>query len=107
VTQDSDTENIEVIPDESVAMPDDSAHYSKLAEKVDSVLNTLTAREKRVIQKRFGFEGGQVQTLSEIGKAFDVTRERIRQIETKALRKLKHPTRLKALGASASDLNEN
>ena len=69
----------------------------KLREELDEVLATLTEREERVLRLRFGLVDGRVRTLEEVGKEFNVTRERIRQIEAKALRKLKHPSRSKRL----------
>jgi len=68
-----------------------------LKEQIDGVLSSLTPRERRVLQLRFGLEDGRSRTLEEVGKEFNVTRERIRQIEAKALRKLRHPTRSRKL----------
>lgn len=84
----ADTENIS---------PEEYANSSMLSEKIDQVLNQLTDREARVIRLRYGLEDGRTHTLEEVGKEFDVTRERIRQIEAKALKKLKHPLRAKVL----------
>lgn len=84
----ADTENIS---------PEEYANSSMLTEKIDQVLNQLTDREARVIRLRYGLEDGRTHTLEEVGKEFDVTRERIRQIEAKALKKLKHPLRAKVL----------
>ncbi|MBR6798568.1 MAG: sigma-70 family RNA polymerase sigma factor, partial [Firmicutes bacterium] len=75
----------------------EAAAFSMLKEQLVEVLDTLTEREQKVLKLRFGLEDGRVRTLEEVGKQFDVTRERIRQIEAKALRKLRHPTRSKKL----------
>ena len=85
------------IEDRSTMAPADAASYRLLKEQVDEVLNTLTDREKRVLQLRFGLEDGRSRTLEGVGREFGVTRERIRQIEAKALRKLRHPSRSKRL----------
>jgi RNA polymerase primary sigma factor len=77
--------------------PDEQATRELLKDHLDEVLDTLSPREKRVLQLRFGLEDGKQRTLEEVGKEFGVTRERIRQIEAKAVRKLKHPTRAKKL----------
>jgi len=84
---------------EDTKTPEPSSTVSKnlLKEQLDSVLDTLTDREKRILELRFGIEDGRPRTLEEVGKEFGVTRERIRQIEAKALRKLRHPTRSKKL----------
>lgn len=84
------------IPDEK-SRPEDQATRELLKDHLDEVLDTLSPREKRVLQLRFGLEDGKQRTLEEVGKEFGVTRERIRQIEAKAVRKLKHPTRAKKL----------
>ncbi len=84
------------IPDEK-SRPEEQATRELLKEHLDDVLNTLSPREKRVLQLRFGLEDGKQRTLEEVGREFGVTRERIRQIEAKAVRKLKHPTRAKKL----------
>jgi RNA polymerase primary sigma factor len=85
------------IPDESQLSPVDAASKQLLKDHLDEVLSTLTDREARVLKLRFGLEGNKQMTLEEVGKVFGVTRERIRQIEAKALRKLKHPSRRKKL----------
>ena len=86
------------IPDEETsARPEDAASHELLKEQVTEVLDTLNDREKKVLKLRFGLEDGRQRTLEEVGKEFGVTRERIRQIEAKALRKLRHPTRSKKL----------
>ena len=77
--------------------PADAVSYTLLREQLDEVLNTLTDREKNVLRLRFGLEDGRTRTLEEVGKEFNITRERIRQIEAKALRKLRHPSRSKKL----------
>ena len=77
--------------------PADAASRQLLKEQIDEVLSTLSLRERRVLQLRFGLEDGRSRTLEEVGKEFGVTRERIRQIEAKALRKLRHPSRSRKL----------
>jgi RNA polymerase primary sigma factor len=77
--------------------PIDAASYQLLKEQVDEVLHTLSERERRVLELRFGLTDGRSRTLEEVGGEFGVTRERIRQIEAKALRKLRHPTRSRKL----------
>ena len=85
------------IPDEGASEPSEAASYTLLKEQLVSVLSTLTPREEKVLKLRFGLEDGRTRTLEEVGKEFNVTRERIRQIEAKALRKLRHPSRSKKL----------
>jgi RNA polymerase primary sigma factor len=85
------------VPDESSLSPADVATRQMLKEQMDDVLDSLTSRERRVLQLRFGLEDGRQRTLEEVGREFGVTRERIRQIEAKALRKLRHPTRSRKL----------
>ena len=85
------------IPDEDASVPSEAARFSLLTEQLREVLDTLTAREKKVLELRFGIVDGRTRTLEEVGKEFNVTRERIRQIEAKALRKLRHPSRSKKL----------
>jgi RNA polymerase primary sigma factor len=77
--------------------PADAASYEMLKEQISEVLDTLTEREESVLRLRFGLDDGRSRTLEEVGKVFGVTRERIRQIEAKALRKLRHPSRSKQL----------
>ena len=77
--------------------PAEAAAFSMLKEQLVEVLDTLTEREQKVLKLRFGLEDGRARTLEEVGNEFDVTRERIRQIEAKALRKLRHPSRSKKL----------
>ena len=83
------------IEDKGADDPSDTTAYNLLKEKFLTVLNTLTDRERNVLSLRFGLSDGYSRTLEEVGKAFNVTRERIRQIEAKALRKMRHPTRLR------------
>jgi RNA polymerase primary sigma factor len=83
----------DLIEDKGVASPSDAAIGLDLKDHTASVLSTLTPREERIIKMRFGFEDGTQRTLEEVGQIFSVTRERIRQIEAKALRKLRHPSR--------------
>ena len=78
-------------------MPAEAAAATLLKEQLSEVLNTLTEREQKVLRLRFGMNDGRARTLEEVGKEFDVTRERIRQIEAKALRKLRHPSRSRKL----------
>ena len=85
------------IQDDDSPAPHDSAAYTLLKEQLEEVMNTLTPREAKVLKLRFGLEDGKARTLEEVGREFEVTRERIRQIEAKALRKLRHPSRSKKL----------
>ena len=85
------------IEDRNTLPPADVASRQLLKEQIEEVLGTLTPREQRVLQLRFGLEDGRSRTLEEVGKEFNVTRERIRQIEAKALRKLRHPSRSRKL----------
>ena len=85
------------IPDEGASEPSEAASFTLLKEQLVDVLSTLTPREEKVMKLRFGIEDGRTRTLEEVGKEFNVTRERIRQIEAKALRKLRHPSRSKKL----------
>jgi RNA polymerase primary sigma factor len=87
----------EFIEDEATLSPFESASRELLKDHIGDVLHTLNAREKRVLELRFGLKDGRTRTLEEVGKEFGVTRERIRQIEAKALRKLRHPSRSKRL----------
>lgn len=97
VGKEEDTRLKEFIPDEITLSPFDSASRELLKDHIGDVLHTLNAREKRVLELRFGLKDGRTRTLEEVGKEFGVTRERIRQIEAKALRKLRHPSRSKRL----------
>ena len=85
------------IQDDNVPVPADAAAFTLLKEQLEEVLGTLTEREQKVLTLRFGLEDGRARTLEEVGREFNVTRERIRQIEAKALRKLRHPSRSKRL----------
>ncbi len=85
------------IEDRAVLAPPEAASHQLLKEQVEAVLDSLTGRERRVLQLRFGLEDGRARTLEEVGKDFHLTRERIRQIEAKALRKLRHPSRSRKL----------
>jgi RNA polymerase primary sigma factor len=97
IGEEEDSHLGDFIPDEDVPAPADAAAFSMLKEQLIDVLDTLTEREQNVLILRFGLEDGRARTLEEVGKKFDVTRERIRQIEAKALRKLRHPSRSKKL----------
>jgi len=97
IGEEEDSALADFIPDESALGPADAASQEMLREQVDSVLDTLSGREKEVLKLRFGLVDGRNRTLEEVGKEFNVTRERIRQIEAKALRKLRHPTRSRKL----------
>ena len=97
VTIEDDSHLGDFIQDEDSPAPQDSASFTLMKEQLDEVMNTLTPREAKVLKLRFGLEDGRARTLEEVGKEFDVTRERIRQIEAKALRKLRHPSRSKRL----------
>ena len=97
IGEEEDSHLGDFIPDDDVPAPVDAAAYSMLKEQLVEVLDTLSDREKKVLMLRFGLEDGRPRTLEEVGKEFNVTRERIRQIEAKALRKLRHPSRSKKL----------
>ncbi len=97
IGEEEDSHLGDFIQDDNVPVPVDAAAYTLLREQLEEVLNTLTDREKKVLSLRFGLEDGRGRTLEEVGKEFNVTRERIRQIEAKALRKLRHPTRSRKL----------
>ena len=86
-----------LFPDDGAPAPADAASHTMLREQLSDVLSTLTPREEKVLRLRFGLEDGRSRTLEEVGKEFNVTRERIRQIEAKALRKLRHPSRSRKL----------
>jgi RNA polymerase primary sigma factor len=92
-----DTSFGDFIEDKSAENPSDMTSYSLLKDKLSDVLATLTERERRIVELRFGLVDGYARTLEEVGKQYKVTRERIRQIEAKALRKLRHPTRVRHL----------
>ena len=97
IGEEEDSHLGDFIPDEDVPAPAEAAAFSMLKEQLVEVLDTLTEREQKVLKLRFGLDDGRARTLEEVGKEFDVTRERIRQIEAKALRKLRHPSRSKKL----------
>ncbi len=97
IGEEEDSHLGDFIEDRTALAPADAASYQLLKEQIDEVLDSLNEREKRVLQLRFGLEDGRSRTLEEVGREFGVTRERIRQIEAKALRKLRHPTRSKKL----------
>jgi RNA polymerase primary sigma factor len=97
IGEEEDSSLGDFIPDNNTQAPSDAASYQLLKEQVDDVLDSISERERRVLQLRFGLEDGRSRTLEEVGREFGVTRERIRQIEAKALRKLRHPTRSKKL----------
>ena len=97
IGEEEDSHLGDFIPDEDASEPSEAASFSLLREQLMTVLDTLTPREKKVLELRFGIVDGRTRTLEEVGKEFNVTRERIRQIEAKALRKLRHPSRSKKL----------
>ena len=97
IGEEEDSHLGDFIPDDDAPAPAEAAAYSLLKEQIEDVLGSLNEREQKVIKLRFGLEDGRARTLEEVGKEFDVTRERIRQIEAKALRKLRHPSRSKKL----------
>ena len=97
VGEEEDSHLSDFIPDDDAPAPADAASHTLLKEQLGDVLGTLTDREEKVLRLRFGLKDGRSRTLEEVGKEFDVTRERIRQIEAKALRKLRHPSRSKKL----------
>ena len=97
IGEEEDSHLGDFIPDDDSPAPQDSAAYTLLKEQLNEVMNTLTPREAKVLKLRFGLEDGKARTLEEVGREFKVTRERIRQIEAKALRKLRHPSRSKRL----------
>ena len=97
IGEEEDSHLGDFIPDEGASEPSEAASFTLLKEQLMDVLSTLTPREEKVLKLRFGIEDGRTRTLEEVGKEFNVTRERIRQIEAKALRKLRHPSRSKKL----------
>ncbi|HIV86892.1 MAG TPA: RNA polymerase sigma factor RpoD [Candidatus Pygmaiobacter gallistercoris] len=97
IGEEEDSHLGDFIPDEDAPVPAEAASHTLLKEQLSDVLKTLTPREEKVLRLRFGLEDGRPRTLEEVGKEFNVTRERIRQIEAKALRKLRHPSRSKKL----------
>lgn len=97
IGEEEDSHLGDFIPDDDIPAPSDAAAFTLLKEQLMEVLDTLTDREEKVLRLRFGLDDGRARTLEEVGKEFNVTRERIRQIEAKALRKLRHPSRSKKL----------
>lgn len=97
ISEDEDSHLGDFIPDEGSPSPSETASYTMLKEQLNQVLHTLTPREEQVLKLRFGLEDGRTRTLEEVGQEFKITRERIRQIEAKALRKLRHPSRSRCL----------
>lgn len=97
IGEEDDSHLGDFIEDQDATSPEDHASYQMLKEQLENVLDTLTEREENVLRLRFGLDDGRTRTLEEVGKVFGVTRERIRQIEAKALRKLRHPSRSKQL----------
>ena len=95
IGEEEDSHLGDFIPDDDAPAPAEAASHTLLREQLNEVLNTLTEREAKVLKLRFGLEDGKSRTLEEVGQRFEVTRERIRQIEAKALRKLRHPSRSK------------
>ncbi|MBQ3583672.1 MAG: sigma-70 family RNA polymerase sigma factor, partial [Lachnospiraceae bacterium] len=97
IGEEEDSHLGDFIQDDNIPVPAEAATYTMLKEQIVDVLTTLTEREQRVLRLRFGLDDGRSRTLEEVGKEFNVTRERIRQIEAKALRKLRHPSRSRKL----------
>ena len=97
IGEEEDSHLGDFIPDDDSPAPAEAASYELLKEQLNEVLHTLTPREEHVLKLRFGLADGRTRTLEEVGKEFNITRERIRQIEAKALRKLRHPSRSKRL----------
>ena len=105
IGEEDDSHLGDFIPDDSSPTPAEAVSYQLLREQLGKVLHTLTPREEMVIKLRFGLEDGRTRTLEEVGKEFNITRERIRQIEAKALRKLRHQSRSKILRGFLNDIN--
>ncbi len=103
IGEEDDSHLGDFIEDETTVSPDQYANNELLKDEINAILSTLTEREEKVLRLRFGLEDGRTRTLEEVGKEFDVTRERIRQIEAKALRKLKNPTKCKRLKEFVED----
>ena len=104
IGEEDDSHLGDFIPDEDASEPSEAASFSLLREQLEEVLDTLAPREKKVLELRFGIVDGRTRTLEEVGKEFNVTRDRIRQIEAKALRKLHHPIRSRGLEGFLDDL---
>ena len=102
IGEEEDSHLGDFIPDDDAPAPAEAAYHALLKEQLDDVLSSITSREEKVLRLRFGLKDGRPRTLEEVGREFKVTRERIRQIEAKALRKLRHPSRSKKL----KDFNE-
>ncbi len=105
IGEEDDSHIGDFIPDDSSPTPAEAVSYQLLKEQLNKVLHTLTPREEMVIKLRFGLDDGRTRTLEEVGKEFNITRERIRQIEAKALRKLRHQSRSKVLRGFLNDIN--
>ena len=97
IGEEDDSHLGDFIKDERILGPEEAASYAVLQDQISMLLDTLTDRERRVLMLRFGLKDGRCHTLEEVGTEFNVTRERIRQIEAKALRKLRHPSRARHL----------
>ncbi|MFO7255674.1 MAG: sigma-70 family RNA polymerase sigma factor, partial [Bacillota bacterium] len=97
IGEEEDSHLGDFIEDSDAPAPAEAASFTMLREQLEGVLETLTPREEKVLRLRFGLDDGRARTLEEVGQVFGVTRERIRQIEAKALRKLRHPSRSKKL----------
>jgi RNA polymerase primary sigma factor len=97
IGEENDSHLGDFIKDDDTPSPQDAASETMLREQLNDIMKTLTPREAKVLRLRFGLDDGKARTLEEVGKTFHVTRERIRQIEAKALRKLRHPSRSKKL----------
>ena len=102
-----DTSFGDFLEDKSAENPMDGAAFNSLRDKISDVLDTINERERAVIEQRFGLRDGNPRTLEEVGRQFNVTRERIRQIEAKALRKLRHPSRIGKIRGFLPDTSEN
>ena len=106
IGEEEDSHLGDFIPDDDALEPAEAASFTLLREQIWDVLNSLTPREEKVLRLRFGLDDGRTRTLEEVGQEFDVTRERIRQIEAKALRKLRHPSRSRKLKTSLTETNK-
>jgi RNA polymerase primary sigma factor len=97
IGEEEDSHIEDIVKDDEAMAPTEAASFAMLKQQILEILNTLTAREEKVLRLRFGLDDGRTHTLEEVGRIFNVTRERIRQIESKALRKLRHPSRSRRL----------